>query len=143
MEAHERGGDQGNRPAQALTLSLTGGFMVLLARDGPGQLIDQPDGDDPEPSLDQPDSHGVLAQHRATERQEERIARRPQGEVRDVSPFDDLVQCAFTNRAGKGPVVFSVGKDADSRRGPTVNVPLNRTGCQHARGECGFKNSPE
>ena len=84
---------------------------LAFSQSPPGEPGQEPDRQDSQDRLDRPDSWEADAQGRPARRQEERIARRPEGVVRRT-PLVDLERLARDDGPGQLPVDVGVGEDA-------------------------------
>ena len=144
MQSRQSGGYQRDAPdPPRLRIANEARLKLLLAEHLEAQTIDEPDGHHPKHGLNQPGNQGTVSQHGPTTRQEQRIARRPECEMGNVSPIDDLVKCSPTDRSGEQPVVLGVGEDADSPRSPPLDVPLHAHRRRHAEEKGQLEDLPK
>ncbi len=134
VDGRHRGGDQRDSPEPSHRRPVRGAIPVR-EDEPPGQMIDEVDAQRPQRRLDQPDGQGPLAEGGLAGREQHRIARRPDREMRDVAPLDILVRPTRADGPCQLPVDVGVGEDVQPERLTPPDVPLDGIGRRHPQGQ--------
>ncbi len=123
IHGRHRGGGQGDGPSPARRPR---GRVAGGRRELPRQEIDEVDAQRPQGGLDQPDRQGPLAEDRLAGREQQRIARGPDREMRDVAPLDVFVRPPRPDGPRELPVDVGVGEEVQPGRLPAPRRTTRR-----------------